>query len=67
MSRTAIPTALLLAILALQVTAVEPEVEVERAAAPAVSIRGAQITLVEEVKIPAREIGVLREITVRPG
>jgi len=67
MSRTAIPTGLLLAILALQVTAVEPEVEVERAAAPAVSIRGAQITLVEEVKIPAREIGVLREITVRPG
>lgn len=61
MIRIALPTALLLAILALQVTAVEPEAQ------PAVSIKGAQITLVEQVEIPALEIGVLREIAVKPG
>lgn len=74
MTRIAIPTAVLLAAFALRVTAVEtepepkPEPEPENVVPKApVEIRGAIIALVEQVQIPAREVGVLREVNVRPG
>ena len=66
MTRFALPTAVLLAALTLRVTAVETGSE-EIETKPPVAIQNALITLVEEVEIPAREIGVLREVNVRPG